>query len=83
MAVYTEISDEALRAYLAEYGIGELVAFRGIAEGVENSNYALKTTAGDFILTLYEKRVDPAELPWFLGLMRHLAARGDPRSGSC
>jgi homoserine kinase type II len=76
MAVYTEISDEALRAYLADYAIGELVAFRGIAEGVENSNYALKTTQGDFILTLYEKRVDPAELPWFLGLMRHLAARG-------
>jgi homoserine kinase type II len=76
MAVYTEISDEALRAYLAEYSIGELVAFRGIAEGVENSNYALKTTEGDFILTLYEKRVDPAELPWFLGLMRHLASRG-------
>ena len=76
MAVYTEISDEALRAFLADYHIGELVAFRGIAEGVENSNYALKTTSGDFILTLYEKRVDPAELPWFLGLMRHLAARG-------
>jgi len=76
MAVYTEISDEALRAFLADYGIGELVAFRGIAEGVENSNYALKTTSGDYILTLYEKRVDPAELPWFLGLMRHLAARG-------
>jgi homoserine kinase type II len=76
MAVYTEISDEALRAFLADYAIGELVAFRGIAEGVENSNYALKTGSGDFILTLYEKRVDPAELPWFLGLMRHLAARG-------
>jgi homoserine kinase type II len=76
MAVYTEISDEALRVYLADYALGELVAFRGIAEGVENSNYALKTTTGDFILTLYEKRVDPAELPWFLGLMRHLAARG-------
>lgn len=76
MAVYTEISDEALRAYLADYDIGELVAFRGIAEGVENSNYALKTTRADYILTLYEKRVDPAELPWFLGLMRHLAARG-------
>jgi homoserine kinase type II len=76
MAVYTEISDEALRAFLAEYDIGELVAFRGIAEGVENSNYALKTTKADYILTLYEKRVDPAELPWFLGLMRHLAARG-------
>jgi homoserine kinase type II len=76
MAVYTEVSDEALRAFLVEYDLGDLLAFRGIAEGVENSNYALRTTAGDFILTLYEKRVDPAELPWFLGLMRHLAARG-------
>ena len=76
MAVYTEVSDEALAAFLTAYDIGELVAFRGIAEGVENSNYQLRTTAGDFILTLYEKRVDPAELPWFLGLMQHLAARG-------
>jgi homoserine kinase type II len=76
MAVYTEVSDEALRAFLAEYALGELLAFRGIAEGVENSNYSLKTEAGDFILTLYEKRVDPAELPYFLGLMEHLAARG-------
>ncbi|WP_426955413.1 homoserine kinase [Muricoccus radiodurans] len=76
MAVYTEVSDEALRAFLSGYAIGDLLAFRGIAEGVENSNYALRTTGGDFILTLYEKRVDPAELPWFLGLMRHLAARG-------
>ena len=76
MAVYTEVSDEALRAFLADYAQGELLAFRGIAEGVENSNYALKTEAGDFILTLYEKRVDPTELPYFLGLMEHLAARG-------
>jgi homoserine kinase type II len=76
MAVYTEVTDEALRAFLAEYAIGELVAYRGIAEGVENSNYSLKTSAGDFILTLYEKRVDPADLPWFLGLMEHLAKRG-------
>ncbi len=76
MAVYTEVTDEALRAFLAEYALGELLAFRGIAEGVENSNYALRTSAGDFILTLYEKRVDPQELPWFLGLMRHLAAAG-------
>ena len=75
MAVYTEVSDEALRAFLADYALGELLAFRGIAEGVENSNYALKTDAGDFILTLYEKRVDPAELPYFLGLMEHLASR--------
>ena len=76
MAVYTEVSDEALRAFLADYALGELLAFRGIAEGVENSNYALKTEAGDYILTLYEKRVDPAELPYFLGLMDHLAGRG-------
>jgi homoserine kinase type II len=76
MAVYTEVSDEALVAFLGEYDIGALVAFRGIAEGVENSNFSLRTTAGDFILTLYEKRVDPAELPWFLGLMRHLSERG-------
>lgn len=76
MAVYTEVTDEALRAFLTDYALGELLAFRGIAEGVENSNYALKTDAGDFILTLYEKRVDPAELPYFLGLMDHMAGRG-------
>ncbi len=76
MAVYTDVGDEALAAFLGDYALGELVAFRGIAEGVENSNFSLRTSSGDFILTLYEKRVDPAELPWFLGLMRHLAARG-------
>jgi homoserine kinase type II len=75
MAVYTEVTDEALEAFLAEYDIGSVVAYRGIAEGVENSNYSLKTTQGDFILTLYEKRVDPEDLPWFLGLMEHLARR--------
>jgi homoserine kinase type II len=76
MAVYTEVSDEALRAFLAEYELGGLLAFRGIAEGVENSNYALRTERGDFVLTLYEKRVDPTELPYFLGLMEHLARGG-------
>ena len=76
MAVYTDVSDEALIAFLGEYDIGTLTAFRGIAEGVENSNFSLRTTAGDYILTLYEKRVDPADLPWFLGLMRHLAGNG-------
>jgi homoserine kinase type II len=76
MAVYTDVSDDALAAFLAEYAIGSLVAFRGIAEGVENSNFSLRTTGGDFILTLYERRVDPDDLPWFLGLMQHLAARG-------
>jgi homoserine kinase type II len=76
MAVYTEVSDEALAAFLADYDIGRVVAFRGIAEGVENSNFSLRTTTGDYILTLYEKRVDPADLPWFLGLMEHLARHG-------
>jgi homoserine kinase type II len=76
MAVYTEVTDDALAAFLTDYDIGGMVAFRGIAEGVENSNFSLRTTGGDFILTLYEKRVDPDELPWFLGLMEHLAARG-------
>ncbi|HTR17409.1 MAG TPA: homoserine kinase [Acetobacteraceae bacterium] len=76
MAVYTDVSDEALSLFLAEYDIGELVAFRGIAEGVENSNFSLRTTQGDYILTLYEKRVNPADLPWFLGLMEHLATHG-------
>ena len=76
MAVYTEVTDEALAAFLMEYDLGTAVAFRGIAEGVENSNYQLRTTGGDYILTLYEKRVDAAELPWFLGLMEHLATQG-------
>ncbi|WP_119165199.1 homoserine kinase [Algihabitans albus] len=76
MAVYTEVSDEELQAFLAEYDLGEVLAFKGIAEGVENSNFLLTTERGNFILTLYEKRVDPKDLPYFLGLMEHLAARG-------
>ena len=76
MAVYTEVTDEALASYIADYELGTIVAFRGIAEGVENSNFSLRTTTGDYILTLYERRVDPAELPWFLGLMEHLAQQG-------
>lgn len=76
MAVYTDVSDEALVSFLAGYAIGGLVSFRGIAEGVENSNFQLRTTQGDFILTLYEKRVNVQELPWFLGLMQHVAGQG-------
>jgi homoserine kinase type II len=76
MAVYTEVSDEELAGFVAAYEIGEPTSFKGIAEGVENSNFLLHTTRGRFILTLYEKRVDPADLPFFLGLMRHLAERG-------
>jgi homoserine kinase type II len=78
MAVYTTIDDESLARFLAAYELGALLSLKGIAEGVENSNYLVITEAGRFILTLYEKRVDPADLPFFLGLMEHLAARGVP-----
>ncbi|HTH16118.1 MAG TPA: homoserine kinase [Magnetospirillum sp.] len=76
MAVYTEVSDEELAAFVAGYDIGEVLSCKGIAEGVENSNYLLQTDRGNFILTLYEKRTKPEDLPFFLGLMEHLAARG-------
>jgi len=76
MAVYTEVSDEALAGFLAGYDIGTPLSFKGIAEGVENSNYLLATTGGRFILTLYEKRVAAEDLPFFLGLLDHLARRG-------
>ncbi len=76
MAVYTEISDEALEAFLAAYDLGAPLAFKGIAEGVSNSNYFLQTEAGRFILTLYEKRVEERDLPFFMGLMDHMAQRG-------
>lgn len=76
MAVYTEVSDEDVAAFVAEYDIGRVLALKGIAEGVENSNYLLVTEAGQFILTLYEKRVQEADLPFFLALMEHLAQQG-------
>jgi homoserine kinase type II len=76
MAVYTEVPDEDLARFVAPYGIGEVLSYKGIAEGVENTNFLLYTTSGRFILTLYEKRVKLDDLPFFLGLMEHLAARG-------
>src|SRR3982075_3553049 len=76
MAVYTEIGDDELRAFVGLYDIGEVLACKGIAEGVENSNFLLTTEHGNFILTLYEKRVAPADLPFFIALMDHLAHQG-------
>ena len=76
MAVYTDVSADDLARFIARYDIGELLSYKGIAEGVENSNFLVHTSAGNFILTLYEKRVAEADLPFFLGLMEHLAARG-------
>jgi homoserine kinase type II len=76
VAVYTEVTDDALAAFLKQYDIGRALAFKGIAEGVENSNFLLQTERGNFILTLYEKRVARGDLPFFLGLMEHLAGQG-------
>jgi homoserine kinase type II len=76
VAVYTEVADEELSAFLATYDIGTVLSYKGIAEGVENTNYFLHTTQGSYILTLYEKRVREADLPFFLALMRHLANKG-------
>ncbi len=76
MAVYTDISEDDLKHFIAAYDAGELLSYKGIAEGVENSNFLLHTTKFPLILTLYEKRVDRNDLPFFLGLMQHLAARG-------
>ncbi len=78
MAVYTDITDDELSAFLADYDVGQAVSFKGIAEGVENTNYLLQTDVDTYILTLYEKRVDPDDLPFFLGLMDHLAAQDFP-----
>lgn len=78
MAVYTDISDDELAALLADYDLGQPVAFKGIAEGVSNSNFLLETEAGRYILTVYEARVAAEDLPFFLGLMRWLADRGFP-----
>jgi homoserine kinase type II len=76
MAVYTEVPDGDLAAFVKAYDIGDVVSCKGIAEGVENSNFLMRTTKGSYILTLYEKRVNRADLPFFLGLMEHLAAKG-------
>jgi len=78
MAVYTAIGQAEIEAFLDGYDIGRCIELTGIAEGVENSNYCIETDRGRFILTIYERRVDPAELPFFLGLLDHLAARGVP-----
>ncbi|WKL20455.1 homoserine kinase [Agrobacterium tumefaciens] len=76
MAVYTDITEDDLRNFLIQYDTGTLTSYKGIAEGVENSNFLLHTTKDPLILTLYEKRVEKNDLPFFLGLMQHLAAKG-------
>lgn len=76
MAVYTEVSDDELADFIASYALGELLSYKGIAEGVENTNYLIHTSVAAHILTLYEKRVAREDLPYFLGLMEHLSSAG-------
>ncbi|AYG58354.1 homoserine kinase [Rhizobium jaguaris] len=76
MAVYTDITEDDLKWFLTEYDVGTLLSYKGIAEGVENSNFLLHTSREPLILTLYEKRVEKSDLPFFLGLMQHLASHG-------
>jgi homoserine kinase type II len=78
MAVYTHLTADDLAGLIAEYDVGELVSAKGIAEGVSNSNWLVETTGGRFILTMYEHRVDAADLPFFLGLLDHLSSKGSP-----
>ena len=78
MAVYTHLGAEDLAALIGEYNVGELVSAKGIAEGVSNSNWLIETTAGRFILTMYERRIELSDLPFFLDLMDHLSAKGCP-----
>ena len=78
MAVYTDVSAEELAAFLAGYDLGELLSYKGIAEGVENSNFLVHTGAGYYILTLYEKRVAAGDVPFFLALMEHLPRAASP-----
>ncbi|MBO0740208.1 MAG: homoserine kinase [Hyphomicrobiaceae bacterium] len=76
MAVYTQVSDDELTSFIASYEVGALLSYKGIAEGVENTNYLVHTEKGPYLLTLYEKRVAAQDLPFFLGLMEHLAKAG-------
>ena len=78
MAVYTDITDEELASLLADFDIGAPLSLKGVAEGVENSNFLLETEAGRFILTIYEKRVRADDLPYFLDLLTWLSGRGFP-----
>ena len=76
LAVYTNLNEDQLKAFLKLYDIGKLISFSGITEGIENSNFYLRTSNGEFILTIFEKRVDIKDLPFFIKIMNHLNNKG-------
>jgi homoserine kinase type II len=78
VAVYTHLAAEELAELIAHYDVGQVVSAKGIAEGVSNSNWLVETTEGRFILTMYERRIETSDLPFFLGLLDHLSAKGSP-----
>ena len=75
MAVYTNLKIEQVIAFLKSYNIGKLISFKGITEGIENSNFYIKTSTGEFILTIFEKRVNKCDLPFFVDIMKHLSKK--------
>lgn len=78
MAVYTKLSENELEVFFSKYNLGKLLNYKGIKEGIENTNYFIQTEKGKFILTLYEKRVEEKDLPFFINLMRNLFDKNFP-----
>jgi len=78
MAVYTKLSEKELKEFFSKYNLGELLNYKEIKEGIENTNYFIQTEKGKFILTLYEKRVEEKDLPFFISLMRNLFDKNFP-----
>ena len=82
MAVYTKLSEIELKEFFSKYNLGQLLNYSGIKEGIENTNYFIKTEKGKYILTLYEKRVEEKDLPFFMSLMKNLSDK-KASTGSC
>ena len=78
MAVYTKLSEEEIKDFFLKYNLGKIINYKGIEKGIENTNYYILAEKGKFILTLYEKRVEESDLPFFIGLMRNLFDKGFP-----
>ena len=76
MAVFTHLSKADIENFLGHYPVGNLLSFEGIAQGIDNTNYKIETSAGKYVLTIFEKRINPDDLPFFLGFMNHLSHNG-------